>query len=64
MDEERMSFQRQKILARVTTSNNIHNNYQNKNVPYHKIIRYKYCHRAGCTDLACPDVKRMKPPLS
>ena len=67
MDEERMSFHRQRIFkesARFTNSNNKSDNHNNRNKyqSNNKIIRCKYCYRTGHTDLSCPDKKRKRPP--
>ena len=67
MDEERMSFHRQRIFKEPARFTNSHNksdshNKRNKYQSNDKIVRCKYCYRTGHTDLACPDKKRKKPP--
>ena len=67
MDEERMSFHRQRLFkesARFTSSNSTQtsrssNKGHNSNK---KIIRCKYCYRSGHTDEDCLDKKQKRPP--
>ena len=69
MDEERMSFHRQKIFkesARVTKTSNKNDSYTNKNkhASNNKVIMCKYCYRTGHIDLACLEKKIKKKPPS
>ena len=67
MDEERMSFQRQKLYkesARFISSNSTQTNNSNnkKEKSDKKRIRCKYCYRVGHTDEECLDKKQKRPP--
>jgi len=67
MDEERMSFHRQRLFkesARFTSSNSTQQNNSNKKRENSnkKIIRCRYCYRCGHTDETCMDRKQKRPP--
>ena len=71
MDEERMSFHRQKIFkesARFTNAKNMCDNYsnknknKNKNISSNKVIGYKYCCRTRRTDSTYLDEKQKSHP--
>ena len=68
LDEERMSYNRQKTFresARFTSSPNSKqtNSPNNKSKsPHKKTIRCKYCYRTGHLDSKCPDKDNKRPP--